>query len=154
MQHKCSSLEMKANIKDTLKSAFSKHVYLYSCAGWFTSKVIHDWCLLCGVMPFHTLKIGLLSLVFQVTAAATAFLWSMGVAEVFVAPVPHSDCACYYKLPQLQTVLAFATPALLFSLTVKKLASTLRAAAFGDYLYCVQYDVAYHVVLISIKILT
>eukprot|EP00928_Gymnodinium_smaydae_P043977 TRINITY_DN29372_c0_g2_i1.p1 TRINITY_DN29372_c0_g2~~TRINITY_DN29372_c0_g2_i1.p1 ORF type:complete len:550 (-),score=64.39 TRINITY_DN29372_c0_g2_i1:65-1714(-) len=150
MQKMCSSDATKANIVNTLAGAPSQHMYTLACGGWFAFKVIHDWSLLAGASSFVTLKIGILSVLCQLTAAAAAFIWSMGVSEIFIARVKDdmnsSSCSCYYQLPELETLLAFATPALLFSLAIKKFAATLQAAVAGDYLYCVQYDVSYKIV--------
>eukprot|EP00928_Gymnodinium_smaydae_P073827 TRINITY_DN56952_c0_g1_i1.p1 TRINITY_DN56952_c0_g1~~TRINITY_DN56952_c0_g1_i1.p1 ORF type:complete len:340 (+),score=17.54 TRINITY_DN56952_c0_g1_i1:563-1582(+) len=74
----------------------------------------------------------------------------MGAAEVFVAPLSDGACGCYYSLGEVETLLALATPAILYKMSFTKVDAIFRAALCGDFLYFMQYDIPYHLVAESI----
>jgi len=150
IQATCALRETKREIINPLKKSHSRTSYIVAVLGWFLFKVIHDWLLLCQVDQFIGLLIGAISVAFQMAAAMSAFMWSLGASEVFLARIDRSDCYCYYQLPDFELLLAIATPGLLYYKLVAKLASVFRAGAFGDYLYFMQYDVPLHFVSQSI----
>jgi len=114
---------------------------VWCIAGWSIAKVLHDWLLLGGAHEYTTLRIGCISIFFQLMAVSLAFFWSMGAVEVFAAEIVPGQCACYYVLPELEAILAIGTPCLLFVNAVKKLENVHRAPLVGDYLYYQQQRV-------------
>lgn len=138
-------------VLNTLADALSKTVYLWCIGGWFLFKVLHDWMLLQGCDDRTTLHIGFWSIVFQRLAVAAVFLWSMGAAEIFRAPLSDNRCSCYYSLASLELFLCIATPAALYVAAIMKAQAFARSVLVGDYLYFMQYDIPLRVVQRSIR---
>lgn len=124
-----------SGIINPLHKSWCRVLYIWCIAGWSIAKVLHDWLLLGGADEYTTLRIGCISIFFQLMAVSLAFFWSMGAVEVFVAEIVPGKCACYYVLPELEAILAIGTPFLLFLHAVKKLENVHRAPLVGDYLY-------------------
>ncbi|CAE7297882.1 PDF1B [Symbiodinium natans] len=140
MQDACNGKSARNSIINPLHSSRSRHAYVWCIAGWWLSKILHDWLLLAGAHEYTTLRIGVASILFHLLAVCAAFLWSMGAVEVFLSPLGNGECACYYCLPELEAILAIGTPCLLFITAVRKLENVHRAPLVGDYLYYQQYD--------------
>eukprot|EP00438_Fugacium_kawagutii_P012185 Skav205401 [mRNA] locus=scaffold1642:362375:363952:+ [translate_table: standard] len=143
MQRRCDSSWARRQIINPLHNSWCRVLYVWCIAGWAISKVLHDWLLLGGAHEYTTLRIGCMSIFFQLMAVALAFFWSMGAVEVFVSELVPGKCACYYVLPELEAILAIGTPCLLFVHAVKKLENVHRAPLVGDYLYYQQYDLPF-----------
>ncbi|CAL1140215.1 unnamed protein product [Cladocopium goreaui] len=136
-------------IINPLHNSWCRVLYVWCIAGWSIAKVLHDWLLLGGAHEYTTLRIGCISIFFQLMAVSLAFFWSMGAVEVFAAEIVPGQCACYYVLPELEAILAIGTPCLLFVNAVKKLENVHRAPLVGDYLYYQQYDLPFRLALKS-----
>eukprot|EP00434_Breviolum_minutum_P002806 symbB.v1.2.002466.t1/scaffold99.1/size346285/22 len=149
MRHRCNSLWARRRIINPLHKSWCRVLYIWCIAGWSIAKVLHDWLLLGGADEYTTLRIGCISIFFQLMAVSLAFFWSMGAVEVFVAEIVPGKCACYYVLPELEAILAIGTPFLLFLHAVKKLENVHRAPLVGDYLYYQQYDLPFRLALKS-----
>lgn len=67
-------------------------------------KVLHDWLLLGGAHEYTTLRIGCASVFFQLMAVSTAFLWSMGAVEVFVAELVPGCQTMFLRNNKIQQV--------------------------------------------------
>jgi len=148
----CSSHETKKRIKARYLHGIAERIYVWATCGWLASKVFHDCMLLYGFDEFTTLRIGLVTLFFQMTMTAAAFCWATGAAEVAGAPLAvggkefGSSCFCIYQLPELETLITFATPAVLFNFVSNRFSNSLRATLCGDYVYCTVLYVPFHVV--------
>ncbi|CAK9069218.1 unnamed protein product [Durusdinium trenchii] len=149
MRHQCDSRWARDRIINPLDKSWCRVIYVWFITLWSVFKVLHDWLLLGGAHEYTTLRIGCASVFFQLMAVSTAFLWSMGAVEVFVAELVPGKCACYYVLPELEAILAIGTPFLLFVNAVKKLEMVHRAPLVGDYLYYQQYEVPFRLALKS-----
>lgn len=146
MQQECNGETARHSIINPLHNSRSRHAYVWCIGGWWLSKILHDWLLLAGAHEYTTLRIGLVSTFFHLLAVCAAFLWSMGAVEVFLSPMGNGECACYYVLPELESIFAIGTPCLLFITAVRKLENVHRAPLVGDYLYYQQYDAPYRLV--------
>eukprot|EP00439_Symbiodinium_sp_Y106_P032519 s2504_g3.t3 len=146
MQQECNGEAARHSIINPLHNSRSRHAYVWCIGGWWLSKILHDWLLLAGAHEYTTLRIGLVSTFFHLLAVCAAFLWSMGAVEVFLSPMGNGECACYYVLPELESIFAIGTPCLLFITAVRKLENVHRAPLVGDYLYYQQYDAPYRLV--------
>lgn len=149
MRHRCDSSWARKRIINPLHNSWCRVLYVWCIAGWSIAKVLHDWLLLGGAHEYTTLRIGCISIFFQLMAVSLAFFWSMGAVEVFAAEIVPGQCACYYVLPELEAILAIGTPCLLFVNAVKKLENVHRAPLVGDYLYYQQYDLPFRLALKS-----
>jgi len=151
MHNLCNSDESKDLVFNHLQGRTTETLYAAGICGWFFMKVVHDWCLLCRVPESTTLLIGYCSVLFQMAAVSSAFLWGMAASEVFVSPIFDGECACYYQLPDVESILALSTPFVLLIMLMTKMEAYLRSISFGDYLYMKQYDVPHHLVVESVR---
>jgi len=146
----CASKSAKEKIVNPLAGSVSKYVYSWSIFGWAFLKLVHDSLVLSGVKDVTTLRVGVASVLFQLAAAATGFVFSMSASEVFVAPLSEGRCGCYYQFNEWNLMLAMVTPMILFKIVVAKIDSVCRAAIAGDYLYFMEYDIPHRLVMGSL----
>lgn len=142
---RCESMEVKAKILNNMKSAKSKTVYIACLAGWVFLKIVHDLMLLSKTFAeYDSLRVGALSLIFQLIAASAGFAWSASIAGVFVSPLTaDGDVVCFYRYPTISAVLALSTPLLFMYGAFQKVLGVIRSMNHGDYLYYQQFDVPF-----------
>eukprot|EP00443_Scrippsiella_acuminata_P043907 CAMPEP_0115238454 /NCGR_PEP_ID=MMETSP0270-20121206/36890_1 /TAXON_ID=71861 /ORGANISM="Scrippsiella trochoidea, Strain CCMP3099" /LENGTH=565 /DNA_ID=CAMNT_0002653379 /DNA_START=225 /DNA_END=1922 /DNA_ORIENTATION=+ len=141
MVKKCKSRNMTIGVKNHLKEAPTLTVYLTCIPVWAALRILHDWLLILNAPERYSLTIGFLSLVPQIIAFSSGFLWAIGAAEVFQSPM--DGCACYYQLAPLPMFTLLATPVALYWATRDKLWKLGYAVLHGDYLFSVNYDVPF-----------
>merc|ERR1712129_10303 len=97
MRTKCDAREQKKKVHNHLRldNSWSLNVYMLSVLVWAVLRTVHDWCIIWETGEITSLMVGYVSVLPQLSAMATGFLWSIGAAEVFQT-MNTGHCACYY----------------------------------------------------------
>jgi len=131
-----------------LDNSWSLNVYMLSVLVWAVLRTVHDWCIIWETGEITSLMVGYVSVLPQLSAMATGFLWSIGAAEVFQT-MNRGHCACYYEMDTIAMFASMATPAGLYMLIRAKVHRLGFATLHGDFLHSMTYHVSRRVVATS-----
>mmetsp|Transcript_20997 Transcript_20997/g.39024 ORF Transcript_20997/g.39024 Transcript_20997/m.39024 type:complete len:774 (+) Transcript_20997:169-2490(+) len=110
-------------------------------------RAIHDVMLLSGVKEVYTLTVSYMSTTALGVASVGLFLWAMSSTGVFIAPVDDfhvKTCACFYKMPELETLGSVASPFALLFLFCLQVQLNGMATLYGDILSYQRYDIPHY----------
>jgi len=148
MQQKCDRPEVRKSIYIPQKVwGGARTLTVVGLVGWGSLTGLHDVMMLLECSELQTLKVRWLSTVSLGLAAASMFLWAMGLAGVYVAPIAEkgvSTCACFYQIPDLDALVALSTPLALFAVFFGRVQMQGLAALFGDYLSYQTYTIPHY----------
>jgi len=150
MRTKCDAREQKKKVHNHLRldNSWSLNVYMLSVLVWAVLRTVHDWCIIWETGEITSLMVGYVSVLPQLSAMATGFLWSIGAAEVFQT-MNTGHCACYYEMDTIAMFASMATPAGLYMLIRAKVHRLGFATLHGDFLHSMTYHVSRRVVATS-----
>jgi hypothetical protein len=152
MRRRCDSREKKKNVHNHLRwdNSWSLNVYMLSILVWAVLRIVHDCCVIWETGDFISLMLGYVSVLPQLAAMATGFLWSIGAAEVFQTNMDNEKCACYYEMDTIAMFASMATPVGLYMLIRAKMHRLGFATLHGDFLHSRTYHVSHNAVDTSV----